>query len=118
MYWALTLGLVVVAVLATLWVLTILPSRRRARAERDHAKRKATAQLANQRAELRMMPIRWEQEQRQQAYAEWKQRVEKALDPMVHSWLHANPTFGQVPKPVLDELFNFARKEVGPEPPL
>ncbi len=112
-----TIGLVVVAVTATLWVVMALPSRRRARAAREESKAKAQALVNRQRAEMRAMPIRFEQEQRQEAYAQWKRAVDAAVDPMVNAWLTQNPDYGQVPQHVLDELFNFAQEKVGPEPP-
>lgn len=112
-----TLGLVVVAVGATLWVVMALPSRRRSRAEKAESRARANAELLRHRAELRMLPIRWEEQQRKQAHAEWRRRVEAVADPMVNRWLDANPGRGEIPQGVLDELFSYAEEQVGPEPP-
>lgn len=116
-YWIVTLGLVVVAVGATLWVVMALPSRRRSRAEKAESRAKANAELLRHRAELRMLPIRWEEQQRKEAHAEWRRKVEAVVDPMVNRWLDANPGRGDIPQPVLDELLTYAEEQVGPEPP-
>lgn len=116
-YWGVTIGLVVIAVVATLWVVTFLPSRRRARARYSAEERKATELLLKQRAELRMAPIRWEQERRRLEHDDWTQRVDAALDKMRVHWLDNNPGYPEVPKPVLDQLFVYAAEQVGPEPP-
>lgn len=105
------------AVGATLWVVMALPSRRRARAARAESRARANAELMRYRNELRALPMKLEEQQRRAAHAEWRKKVEAFVDPLVNRWLDANPDHGEIPQPVLDQLLNYAREQVGPEPP-